>query len=92
MVDNPSAGQMSSLADFVILATSFLDPTKPNALVPKITMLEWLRPLYNFWDGTTSVGIPWEITRFKIDFARTAEEYSKGVYHSFYTPSILMLA
>jgi len=41
-------------------------------------MLEWLKPIFNFWDGITSVGIPWEITRTRHAFGRTIEEYTKA--------------
>ena len=75
---NPSGGQMSSLSDLVRLAKTFLDPTSESSVVPPVTMLEWLKPAYNFFGGVISVGIPWEITRTRQAFGRSVEEYSKG--------------
>lgn len=68
---------MSSLADLIKAAQSFLDPTSTNALISFTTMKEWLRPLYNFGDGVTSVGSPWEIHRTKLPFGRVVDEYIK---------------
>jgi hypothetical protein len=68
---------MSSLADLVKAAQSFLDPTAANALISPTTMKEWLRPLYYFGDGVTSVGSPWEIHRTKLPFGRAVDEYIK---------------
>jgi len=68
---------MSSLADLVLLAQSFLDPTSESALLPPLTMLEWLKPTHDFWDGISSVGLPWEMTRRGLSFGRTTDEFSK---------------
>jgi len=76
--DNPEGGQFSSLSDFVKLSQNLLDPTSKAALLSPPTMLEWLKPIFNFWDGVTSVGIPWEITRTRHAFGRTIEEYKKS--------------
>jgi hypothetical protein len=47
--------------------------------------MEWLKPVYNFFDGFTSVGIPWEINRIRLAFDRTTEEYTKGIAKSRYS-------
>lgn len=79
-VDNPSGGQFSSLSDLALLAKSILNPrSKPSILSP-MTTSEWLKPVVNLFDGVTSVGIPWEITRTTLPYGRTTEEYSKGQY------------
>jgi len=74
---NPSGGQMSSLSDLIKAAQSFLDPTSESALLPPTTMMEWLRPVYSFGDDITSVGLPWEITRTKLTFGRSVDEFTK---------------
>jgi len=88
--DNAAGGQMSSLSDLVLLAKSFLNPASESSLLTPITMLEWLKPVHDFWDGITSVGLPWEMTRRSISFGRTIDEFSKsGDFTSQHTSFVL---
>jgi hypothetical protein len=71
---------MSSLADFVALSQTLLDPTRPNAILPEKVLREWFRPLHAEWDGFTLVGMLWEIYQINDSFEQVLNVYQKRWY------------
>ncbi|KAJ7174631.1 beta-lactamase/transpeptidase-like protein [Mycena filopes] len=83
-----SGGQMSSLADYVKVMQTFLDPRRPGNLLPPHVLREWLRPLHAWEDGTTEVGMLWEIEKIRDSYARPVRIFQKlgslGASRSFF--------
>ncbi|KIJ61713.1 hypothetical protein HYDPIDRAFT_115522 [Hydnomerulius pinastri MD-312] len=74
---NPSAGQMSSLADLVKLMRVLIDPSAPESPLPARTVREWMRPLHNWFDDFSAVGLLWEIQSIHDRFGRKLNVYQK---------------
>ncbi|KAJ7740566.1 beta-lactamase/transpeptidase-like protein [Mycena metata] len=72
-----SGGQMSSLSDYIKLMQTFLDPTRPESLLPPHVMREWMRPLHGWVDETTEVGMLWEIEKIRDSYARPVRIFQK---------------
>jgi len=73
---------MSSLSDLSKLAQNLLQPQNDNSILPATTLSEWLKPTFNYWDGVSQVGMPWEIRRLKIPFHRRTQIFSKGAFNN----------
>ncbi|KAJ7039382.1 beta-lactamase/transpeptidase-like protein [Mycena alexandri] len=72
-----SGGQMSSLSDYIKLMQTFLDPARPESLLPPHVMREWMRPLHGWVDETTEVGMLWEIEKIRDSYARPVRIFQK---------------
>lgn len=81
---NPAGGQMSSLSDLGKTMQIFLDPDHPHQLLSSYSLREWIRPLHNYYDDLTQVGLTWEIQQFKDVHGRQQRYYSKGGNLQFY--------
>ncbi|KAJ7166073.1 beta-lactamase/transpeptidase-like protein [Mycena filopes] len=83
-----SGGQMSSLADYVKVIQTFLDPRRPGNLLPPPVLREWLRPLHAWEDDTNEVGMLWEIEKIRDSYARPVRIFQKlgslGASRSFF--------
>ncbi|KAJ7705973.1 beta-lactamase/transpeptidase-like protein [Mycena rosella] len=81
LVNDPSGGQYSSLADLVAVMQTLLSPKETGVISPYVVR-EWLRPLHSWSDGFRETGAPWEMERV----AGEARLYTKGGnlpgYHS----------
>jgi hypothetical protein len=60
-VEDPAAGQYSSLGDLVTLMKTLLSPIGRDGVIPASVVHEWLRPLYTWNIGSEEVGALWEI-------------------------------
>ncbi|KIY65470.1 beta-lactamase/transpeptidase-like protein [Cylindrobasidium torrendii FP15055 ss-10] len=72
-----SGGQMSSLADYIKLMQTILDPTRPESLLPPRVVREWLQPMHGFLDDETEVGLIWEIQKMKDSYGRPLRLFEK---------------
>lgn len=68
---------MSSLADYIKVIQTILDPTRPESLLPPHVIREWMRPLHGWMDETTEVGILWEIEKIQDSYARPVRIFQK---------------
>ena len=92
---NPCGGMYSSASDLRRFGQKLLNPTsKPDAdsedegqglFLSKQSIGEWIKPLYAFDDGLTSVGLSWEIFRVPFGQRRMSLYTKSGNIPGFHT-------
>lgn len=86
---NPAGGQYTSLGDLVKVMQTFLDPTRPESLLPVHSVREWFRAVHPLFDDGTEIGAPWEIVKIRNKWGQVQRLYEK-CESPFTVPSIIV--
>lgn len=75
---NPAGGQFSSLADFIPVFQTLLNPAHPKALLTRYTLDKWMQFNHDFdEDQWTAIGFIWEIIKHEDSYGRLHKVYWK---------------